>query len=190
MISDSPDIERLIQNCRENGEHAFGTSYIFRRRADRLRSWRNILTYVGIAVPTVLGGMALASGRIEAFGQLLEPVATTLLLIQLAVNLWAVVVRWNEQYDYAVESADTNMSIANQYFRLAEEHPADFLSKKQDLDRVDEDRSNKDRRQGLSRKDERYGMRAMLFHRHRPCATCGQVPSSMVAGKCDTCGCF
>jgi len=55
--------EELRRHARDKAYYAYGTSQIFERRMRRLRVWRNLITYLGIAVPALVGAIALSFGK-------------------------------------------------------------------------------------------------------------------------------
>jgi mobilome CxxCx(11)CxxC protein len=185
----TPD-EKFRSRCWDSGHQAFGTSYAFKRRADNLRDRRAVVTYVGLAVPGVIGLMALASGLYEKILPFIIPIAVFLLMIQFLVHAWAVVRRWDERYDYALESANSNLTIAEEYYGLAEFFPEDYRTQFEVTKNKDDERTRADQRQGLTVKDERYGMRAMLFHKGKTCTECEVTPKSMDPDDCGVCGNF
>lgn len=183
---------QIRQKCWDRALEAFGTGYIFEKRANRLRYQLRILTFLGIVVPLVAGAIVLAFGKVALSPFLLIP-AGILGIIQVVGSLWSLVARWDDVYSYAIESLNSNYRLSNNYQRLAE-NPPEALSELQIqfnlLDREDEFRSAEDYKQAISEKEKRKGMRAALRKFRRPCAGCGQVPTSMKSTDCSICGQF
>jgi mobilome CxxCx(11)CxxC protein len=184
--------DQIRQRCWDGALEAFGTGYIFEKRANRLRYQLRILTFLGIVAPLMAGAVVLAFGKGALFPAILIP-AGILGIVQVVGSLWSLVARWDDAYGYSVESMNANYRLSNHYQKLAE-NPPDSLPELQVqfglLDREDEFRGAEDYKQAISEKEKRKGMRAALRKFRRECASCNRVPESMKPTDCPTCGQF
>jgi len=178
----------LIQKCKDKELYAYGTAYLFERRANSLR-WRlRIITFLSLAVPLSMGGIAAAFSK----GQLLE-IAVTLgggLSIPLFIlTLWSIVFRWEERFSSSIQAMKNNNKLRNKWEKLAICKDTDFEEKVNELLAKDQDQEEQDRDQDISKKDERIMMRASLIRYQKECAICNKIPKSMKEKSiCDTCG--
>lgn len=177
-------------------------AYIFEVRARRLKRRLDLLTYVGLVGPVIVGAIVGGYGlKIKALEYLL-PVAAAVSAIQVVVALWAVIARWQDQYEFAVQSQRLNSSLAEKYHTLRLDG-ARFISTKprateaQDLDSrllllqsLDEPQRRKDEEQQISEAEDRMGMRGALRQFGIRCDGCSKVPENMQPTKCDKCGNF
>ena len=184
--------DQIRQKCWDKALEAYGTGYIFEKRANKLRYQLRILTFLGIVVPLMAGAIVLAFGQVVLSPFILIP-AGILGIIQVVGSLWSLVARWDDDYSYSIESLNSNYRLSNNYQRLAENPPgssSELQIQFDLLDREDEFRSAEDYKQAISEKDLRKGMRAALRKFKRQCAGCRQVPISMKSSDCPICGHF
>ncbi|GAB3507229.1 hypothetical protein GCM10027575_15640 [Phytohabitans suffuscus] len=192
QTAEQTDRELLRKDCWANARHAYGTSFIFQRRARRLRRSLHLVSYAGIALPLIVGSVALSFGTEFKFWPILIVVVASLLIGQLAVSLWSAMGGWLEKHAYASESASANDRLARRYEELGRNPPAGAQFKIQyDLLGVDdENRRDQDTRQEITAKERRYGMRVALHRFDAVCTTCDEKPKSLKPTDCDTCGNF
>lgn len=181
----------LRRSCWNGALHSYGTSYIFQRRAIQLKKRLQLVNYVGIAVPLVVGALVLSYGAFKALPVIIA-VSGAIGVLQVAVNAWAITAGWVDAYSYAIGSVAENDALSLSYQELAENPPAiDELRRRHErLQHEDGVRRARDSEQGVKESEKRYGMRAALRKYQRPCAACNEVPTSMVATTCDVCGKF
>lgn len=183
---------QLRQLCWDYAVHAFSTSYIFQQRAQRLRRRLLWITYIGTAVPFIIGLLALTFGAFGALHALLI-IGASVLIPQAIINLWAIVGAWVELYSYANSSASANDSLASGYRQLGANPPEDTASLKREYDVLraeDKSRREQDMQQHVKDSEMRMGMRAALRQFRRRCAGCNEVPNSMEPTECPVCGSF
>ncbi|MGI5048341.1 hypothetical protein ACM9HD_33575, partial [Streptomyces sp. JAC25] len=58
-------IDDYRRKCWDAALHAYGTSHIFQRRASDLKRKTDLLTWVGLVVPLLIGALVGAFGRNE-----------------------------------------------------------------------------------------------------------------------------
>lgn len=184
------DIDALRQLCWTRALEAYGTAYIFERRARRLKLWLRLLTFIGFLPALVVGAFVLSS-----FGLVGVVVvsATIIAILQFVASFWALVAQWVDTYGYSVESMSANNSLSDRYGNLARTPPDELALMRalfESIETEDQSRRNLDYRQSLTDKEKRRGMRAALRQYRRSCAHCNQIPASMTATDCGVCGNF
>lgn len=185
------NIDKLKKECADNRFYSFGTSKLFERRAKIYRRYLNLITFLGLAVPLVIGITVLSfSGESKVFKNIMIPTAGMLTTCQLIVSLWALVSRWNEKNDYAVSAIKSNTRLETEFNRLCNSEEEvinnEISNLRNEYDRVKQE----DTAHGVSEKEMRWGMRKALIHYKLKCPTCNLKPTSMVPLSCDTCGNF
>jgi mobilome CxxCx(11)CxxC protein len=185
-------LDFLKHDSRTNRLFAFGTSYVFQHRVVRLGKCLRLLTYAGLLFPLMVGAVALSFGAKFKLLPIAIVIASTILVVQLAVSLWAIIARWVENHAYATESVTANDELARRYDDIMKSSaPYDQLKAQFDVIRADDqNRRTLDGRQNITEKEKNRGMRAALRNYQQPCATCNIVPISMMPTSCPTCGSF
>lgn len=186
-----PDQQRSLRSkCWDLAIHAFGTAWIFEKRARKLRWKLKILSFLGIAVPVVIGGIVLSFGTNPRILPALLWVAGVLGVAQLTGSVWSLVARWDDSLAYALESVTANYRLSRRFESLGEQPPADLEVEFRVLDAENQARKDLDFRQDLTPKEKRAGLRAGLRQFQRACVGCNEVPTSMSPTDCEVCGNF
>ncbi len=183
----------LRQDCWNQALHAFGTAYIFERRAKKIGSKLKILTFLGIAVPLSVGALVLSWGADSKAIPYITFLAGILGFVQLILSVWAIVAKWQDNYTYSQESTSSNYRLANKYELLAKYQSDDEKEQRINFDLLATESSARDDldiKQGISEKEKRRGMRAALRKYKRECANCKLVPMSLEPSDCPVCGNF
>ncbi|MEU6680995.1 mobilome CxxCx(11)CxxC protein [Streptomyces sp. NPDC046925] len=185
------DIDDYRRRCWDAALHAFGTGYIFQKRAARLKRKTDLLTWVGLAVPLLTGALVGTLGSYRLWGAAIV-VGSVIAAVQLAISLWSVVKRWPEELAYSSASAAANDSLAARFAALAEDPPGlqALRAQVEKLSVEDAGRRDRDSEKNVTEKERRTGMRASLRKYQRPCSACHQVPTTMEASNCGVCGQF
>lgn len=178
------------KDCRDKEFHAYGTTRIFERRAGRLRFLRTWITFLGIVAPVLVGGLVLTFGVAEKSLPYFITAAGLVGLVQLVLSTWAIVARWDEQYEYSIDSSRHNTDLYNKFKALADANPADISEKFNKIQKENEDREFKDIAQNITDKEKRYAYRESLKYYQKPCHICKITPTSSKPTKCDACGNF
>ena len=190
------DISQTKDDCWGFIFHAYGTIRLFERRAKRLQTGRTWITFLGIVVPVIIGGVVLAFGTDiaskDAFKYLLY-VAGIVGLIQLIISTWSIVSRWDEKYEYAMKSVIENTKLYNECDnyrkRLLNNSPEseDLFEK---IKSTKEELEFKDLGQNISDKEKRFAARSAYFYFKQPCHVCNKIPTDLNPEKCSGCGNF
>ena len=186
-------VDGIRVKCWDRALEAYGTGYIFERRAASLRVRLKVLAFLGIVVPASIGSVVLAFGTNPAWLPYLVGIAGALGVIQLVGSVWSLTARWEDAYTGALESLSSNHRLSNSYQRLAENPPgklAEVELRFSLLEKEDELVQAADYKRGISEKEKRRGMRAALRKYRRECAGCNKIPVSMRPSKCEVCGNF
>jgi len=183
-------IEEFCKKSRDKEFYAYGTTRIFERRAVKLKSLRTWITFLGIVTPVIVGGTVLSFGSDAKVLPYFLTVAGVVGLIQLILSTWSIVARWDESYEYAIESARENTELFNLFKKLADNKPTDIQNKFEDAINKYEEREFKDIGQSLSDKEKRFATREALRYYQKPCHICKRTPQTIKPSKCDGCGNF
>jgi mobilome CxxCx(11)CxxC protein len=185
-------IDDYRRKCWDAALHAYGTSYIFQKRAASLKRKTDILIWVGLAVPILTGALVGTFGGYKLWGAAIVA-GSVVGALQIAISLWSVIRRWPEDLSYSSASATANESLASRFAALAEDPPAGLQALRiqfQKLDVEDAARRDRDNEKNVTEKERRMGMRAALRKYQRQCATCHQAPTTMEPSDCGVCGKF
>jgi mobilome CxxCx(11)CxxC protein len=183
-------INSLRVQCRNDALNAYGTSYIFQRRARLLKSRVQWITYIGFVVPMVVGLLVLAYGHLESLPVIIA-VAAAIGIGQAVISLWSIVGGWVDGASYAATSATANDLLATKYIELASSPPSDLAEFRHLyglLAAEDNARTEQDFQQGVKEAEKRMGMRAALRKYQRACVGCDQTPLDMKSTDCSICG--
>lgn len=184
-------IDDYRRRCWDAALHAYGTSYIFQKRAERLKRKTDVLTWVGLAVPLLTGALVGTLGSYKLWGAAIAA-GSVIAAVQLVISLWSVVKRWPEELPYSSASATANDSLASRFAAFGEDPPglAAMRIQFEKLNVEDTARRDRDSEKNVTEKERRMGMRAGLRKFQRPCAACHQVPTTMDPSNCGVCGQF
>jgi mobilome CxxCx(11)CxxC protein len=109
-----PDLlEGSLSHCRDRAFYAYGTSRLFERRAQSLNKGRRAITFLGIAVPLVVGSTVAAFGTQSSLLPYLLGLAGIVGAVQLVLSAWSIVARWDERYAYSVAATQANTRLYN-----------------------------------------------------------------------------
>ena len=185
--------DRLRQDSWNNALFSYGYGYLFSLRANRLNKKLNWITFLGIIIPVLIGGIVTTYGTESPILKYLLIVTAPLSIIQLIISVWSVVANWNTSYAYYLESYLDNYNLAELYENLGKYPPDDVDDLKTEMDKIDILRSNRDKQDSkypLTDKEKRKGMRYALRKYKRSCAGCNIIPKDMKSTKCGVCGNF
>src|SRR5215213_3709032 len=113
------------QECWKLALEAFGTKYIFEKRAAKLRRQLNLLTFFGIAVPATVGAIVLSFSAVPSLLPYVLTLAGILGVAQVVVTVWSVVYKWQDELVYASESINANDRLSSSFAWLGKTNSAD-----------------------------------------------------------------
>lgn len=171
---------------------SYGTIQIFEQRANKLRTLRSWLTFLGIVLPVTIGGVYLSFGQSEDLMKLIVLVASVIGIFQLILSTWALVAGWDSCYESAIKAVQGNTTIYNKCKRFIRCPPtidSDFLNAYQELSKEVETQELVDLTQHISSKERKYAYVSALRYYNRECHACNQNPNSHnKKTKCSSCG--
>lgn len=186
-----PDTKR--RSCADQALHAYGTAYIFERRAATLRNKLRAVAFLGIAGPASVGAIIGTYNLSPEQIRIILGVAGTIAVVQLMISIWSLTSGWDRDLSDFLELKNENYELSRKY----EEHGnATQLSIEQfqatfnELDKVREYVRKSSDKHDVSEKEKRMGMRYALRKFQRPCAGCGIVPKDLKSTDCGVCGSF
>jgi mobilome CxxCx(11)CxxC protein len=187
----SPELMALKSDLWDKALESTGTAYLFEVRARRLRRRLNNLTFVGFAVPLLIGALVLGYGTAFKALKLLIPLAIGIGVVQVVVFAWSVVAQWVDRYQTSIRAVIANRSLSESFEALARELPPDigeFRRKVELLNSQDAAQRDFDYLQEIGDAERRMGMHAGLREYQRECPQCEVKPSNMKPTKCGVCG--
>lgn len=187
-------LDFALRDCRSRGIDATGTAHVLERRSTRLERQLKFLTFVGLAVPVVVGGLVLGYGAgFKALG-LVIAAAAGLIVLQLVVSTWAMTAGWVDGQAMALRSAIRNRELARSLRRVAQELVADSPGAALEYKHVtgrDDGQQDNDYALGFTPAETRAAHQAGLRQYQEECAGCGQKPTTLdEAIECGVCGDF
>ncbi|WP_432467915.1 mobilome CxxCx(11)CxxC protein [Agarivorans sp. Z349TD_8] len=105
----------LKKSIKDYEFYCFGTTRIFEKRANQLKQLRTWITFLGLVTPVIVGGIVLSFGVNEKVMPYLILVAGIVGTFQLVLSAWSIVARWDERYEYSVESLRANTELYNSW---------------------------------------------------------------------------
>ncbi|MGA0588851.1 mobilome CxxCx(11)CxxC protein [Dyella sp. KRB-257] len=185
--------DKICAECWNRAIDCYGTGKIFIERANRYRKLLDFISYLGIAVPALVGGIVLAYGAHASYLPLIFFAAGLLGLAQLLLSIASVVRSWPSELEYAHESASANFFLSEEFKRLgstATSPSPDLQAKSNELIAKDEARRQQDIKKTVTDKELRKGHRHGLRYFQRACVECKQVPRDIISTDCNVCGRF
>jgi mobilome CxxCx(11)CxxC protein len=189
----TPESDRICQDSWDRALHAYGTAEIFKKRVRRYRRLIRALTFMGIIVPALIGGVVIAFGTDAAYLTAMLWLAGVAGIIQLFFSVWAVVNKWDDELEYSLESVSQNFELSSIFTQLGQCAPApptDLMVRFAAAQAKDDARRAADDKKSLSPKEIRYAHRAGLRQFQRKCKECQIAPVSMDSTNCPVCGRF
>jgi mobilome CxxCx(11)CxxC protein len=189
----TPESDRTCQDCWDRALYAYGTAALFQKRSKRYGGLIRALTFMGIIVPLLIGGVVIGFGTHASYLDLLLIVAAAFGLVQLFFSAWALVFKWDDKLAYSLESVAENFALSSaleELGKLAPNPPYDLEVRYTAAKIKDEARRANDAKQGVTEKESRFAHRAGLRQFQRECIECKKVPQSMETTNCPVCGRF
>jgi len=181
------------QDCWNRACDCFATAKIFEKRALEYRKKLNWLSYLGIGVPAVFGGMALAWGKGVLDNRIVMFVIAIAGIVQIAMSVAALIHHWAEEHAYSNRSASTNFQLSDEFKILAPQSVSPPPNFQHDLDKLltrDRSQTTLDNEKHVTDQEKSRGHRHALRQFQRTCAVCNQKPTDMNPTNCKTCGDF
>jgi mobilome CxxCx(11)CxxC protein len=171
---------------------SYGTSQIFERRSNRLKTLRSILTFLGIVLPVAVGGLYISFGQSESLMNNILMFAGGLGVAQLVLSTWALVSGWDSQYESAIKSLQGNITNFNRCKRFATttfRSEVELQSVFESILRDTEQQELIDITQHITLKEKHFAYQASLDYYNSECHACKQNPNKNSNNKsCSSCG--
>ena len=145
---------------------------------------------MGIVTPLVVGAAALAFGTESEVLSVFISAAAIVGLVQLVLSTWSIVARWDERYEYAVESIRDNTKIYNDFKRLSAEGVPDDDARVKIALEAYQRREFSDISRNITDKEKRFAARESYKYFKKECHICNEIPKTSKPGKCGGCGNF
>ncbi len=193
-MAERRDIEAKRQQCWDSALLAYGTAYIFQRRAVRRRRLKRALTFFGLFVPALIGIIATRFYRNVPIPAWCVHLASVASAIQFVFSLWALVTKWDDTLSDAMQAAQKNSDLQVRWENLAHKSSAELEVEYDTIADTEARQRDADVKQLISDKEKRIGMKAGLFKYQRECAGCNRIPKSLkirfasFRRKCGVCG--
>lgn len=173
---------------------AYGTVAIFKRRARFYRNGQRAITFLGIALPVLVGGVVLSFSNYPQLLPLILPVVGIAGVAQLILSVWSVVNKWDDAYENSIKALDRNAELQFKWEGLAAASAEELAAGYEHVRWETAQQATADEKQNVTAEERRRGMRAALFKFQTPCAICQRVPASpkpsLSDPSCDCCGNF
>jgi len=196
-MSTLPQVDPRIISLHKKGNDAFGTAKVFERRVASFRRKIQLLTFAGLAIPSIVGGIFLANvlNKPEYQKGLLD-LAGILAAIQIPFAIWSLVANWPDRLENALSAASKNHRLSDDMKELAMSAavalPADFDVRYAELKTRDDNQIEADTRESLSARETFLVHRFALMQFGLICDTCKTRPLSIkipyFKKHCETCG--
>lgn len=189
------EINPLAFESFKRARDAWATAEILEGRANRAKRQLQVLTFVGLAVPLLIGLLTIAYHLSAGVQDAEIWVGSGLLVVQAMVALWSLTAKWDDRYSESMRSSVANRRLFQSFDRLLRDRPAaeaEFRRQLEILIAQDDTLRDADHnRGGMSEAERRFGLRTALFRLQAPCAGCATVPPSIVpSNSCGVCGGF
>lgn len=119
LRSDATD--RTCSDCWDRALYACGTGELFLKRSRRYTKWLQALSFFGIIVPLLIGGVVLGFGTQGSYLSTLIALAAAAGVLQLAFSALSIVYNWPDSLQYALESAAENFDLSVKFKELGQQ---------------------------------------------------------------------
>lgn len=189
MPENDDEADRIREDCWDTALHSFGYSFLFKRRYRIYRAFLRILLFIGFATPLAVGALALSFG----LNQWVIWVASAIGILQIIVNLWAVIGKFDDVVVYSQKAATEHNTLCEGFRSLGKNPPKQKTKLRHDHELLHTRLSmivDSDNEQAIKPKELRRAHRAGLREFRRECSKCGFAPSDMKSTDCGVCGRF
>lgn len=179
--------DALIKECNDNVYYTYGTTRIFEKRASKLKQLRTWITFLGIAVPLIVGSLFLSFGAKSSILPIVSVLSGIVITAQLVMSSWSIVARWDESYESSIDSVRGNTYLYNRWKWLVNS-PANLQDEYKKIKEDHEKQEFKDLAQAITDGEKRFATHEALMYFKKPCHVCKNIPKSSKPTQCDGCG--
>lgn len=177
--------------CHDKAFHCYGFSYIFKTRANRLRSRVNLLKAFGVIVPATIGTIALGYGVSNWLMNTAIVIAIPVTMIQFIISICAIIYKWDEELSYCYESIPAHNNLYSRFKKLGTLPPRALKELETEFEKLELElmfRENQDDQHHIQNWETRMGMKWSLREHQHKCVECGVQPFSTKSTDCHVCG--
>lgn len=171
---------------------SYGTAQIFEVRTNKLKVWRSAITFLGIILPVVVGGIYMSFGQSAELMSMILAVAGVIGILQLVLSTWSLVSGWDSKYELALKSLQGNVTNFNSCKRFANSEfrtNAEFMSAYDSIVRDIEQQELVDISQHISKSEKQLAYTSTLSFYNIACHACDTNPNNTnTTSKCSSCG--
>ncbi|EGQ7830880.1 mobilome CxxCx(11)CxxC protein [Vibrio parahaemolyticus] len=171
---------------------SYGTAQIFEARANRLKTLRAWITFLGIVFPVVVGGAYTSFGQNSDLMSGILIIAGIMGIVQMILSTWSLVSGWDLQYESAINSLQANTTNFNRCKRFGKtvfKSDAEFLTAFEAISNAVEQQELVDITQHISVKEKHYAHQSALSYYNRACVVCETNPNEAnMNQECPSCG--
>ncbi|MCF8053113.1 MAG: hypothetical protein K9L59_17885 [Desulfobacterales bacterium] len=190
-MTNIPDNKR--RECADYALHAYGTAYIFEKKAANIQNKIRILSFLGVAVPACVGAIVGSYSLNSLQIGVVLAIASTIAIVQLLLSIWSLASGWDRKISEYLDQKNKNYEISDKFRKLGNETLYEIEIFQRELEKLNIERNyikQADDRHSITEKEKRKGMRYALRKFQRPCAACCNVPTDMKTTNCGVCGQF
>jgi len=193
-MSTAATVDPRFTELHKRAADSFATAAIFQRRSEKYERLMRVLTFFGLVLPIVIGGIVMGGLADPELLKRWVYVAGVLAVVQVVIFLWSVVANWPDRLNYASSANALNTQLSNELHALAiqaAKPPADFDARFAKLEAADNARQMQDQTKNITEKEKVYGRRTAMIQFQTKCVGCEEVPLSMKMvfwGGCPSCG--
>jgi mobilome CxxCx(11)CxxC protein len=173
----------------------FGTAEILKKRQKNIELYLLVNKIIGLIVPASIGFAAITFSIAQTNIGILLTAVSIFSFIQFVLSLVALIRGLESKLGIYIESIAKNTEYSESFVEIGERYDGDekyyaeYYKKMAILDNKQQENDNKI---GISKEEERYGMRHVLVQFGRECGGCHKVPKRKdiknPKGECSVCG--
>lgn len=186
-----PDNKR--RECADYALHAYGTAYIFEKRAAKIQNRIRMLSFLGVAVPACVGAIVGSYSLNSIQMGLVLTIASSIAIAQLLLSVWSLASGWDGKLSEYLDQKNKNYENSDKFHKLGNETLYELDAFQRELEKLNIERNfikQSADRHSITEKEKRKGMRYALRKFQRKCAACDNVPTDMKSTNCGVCGQF
>lgn len=193
----NPQDDKRRMDLRQIAVNCWGTSEIFKIRADRYERSLRKSALVGFALPIVVGVLVIALGPDWKYLRYALVLVALISAAQALYNAYLIFHGYERELRDCLDSASTNRSIATRADLLSQNVQIledEFARQYHQLVGENRNQETQDERRKITNKERRMAGRFGLFQFRQRCDACKKTPTSTDAkadgSNCKFCGDF
>jgi mobilome CxxCx(11)CxxC protein len=176
-----------VADIRFHAKDTLALAHIFEVRAAKYGLWTTVVDVSTLAIPMLVGLIAMTYELGADWLKVVIGVAGTLLIVQAFLDLMSRAFKWRKTTKKALAASKSYVALNNEWDRLGR-GDGDSDSKHVESLVAEENRlSEKTVKLNLTPRESRFGERYALHYYLMPCPQCKVVPKDPFAGRRDQC---